>query len=296
MGQKVVKDGAAYVKCLGRKGGRNEEWAVRAVHDAVSLPAQEAVEENVVDFIATSPRNLLAQMDGRAVSTPVDSVHVIQCADAEISRYPVSLRYRILSALNNPNVAYILLMLGFYGLFFELSNPGAIFPGVIGGICLILGLFALQSLSLNYAGLLLIVFGVLLFFLETQIASHGILAIGGTISLLAGSVLLIEAPQPYLRVSLKVVIPVVLVTAGFFLFAVTFALRAQRRRVVSGREGLVGALGVSRTPLDPTGKVFVAGEHWTADSETGNPIPEGVEVEVVKVEKLRITVRPVATR
>jgi membrane-bound serine protease (ClpP class) len=296
LAQKVINDAAAYIKSLARLRGRNQEWAERAVHEAVSLPAEEAVEENVVDLIATGPRDLLTKMEGRVVSVAADSARVIRTAEAEISEYPISLRYRILSALNNPNVAYILLMLGFYGLFFELSNPGAIFPGVIGGICLILGLFALQSLSLNYAGLLLIVFGVILFFLETQVTSHGLLAIGGTVSLLAGSLLLIEAPQPYLRVSLKVIVPVVVVTAGFFIFAVTFALRAQRRKVVSGREGLVGLHGVSRTVLDPVGSVFVSGEHWTAASATGETIPENTEVEVVSIDHMKITVRPAAPR
>jgi membrane-bound serine protease (ClpP class) len=220
---------------------------------------------------------------------------VISTAGARIVEIGPSWRYRLLSVLNNPNVAYMLLMLGFYGLFFELSNPGAIFPGVAGGICLILGLFALQSLSINYAGLLLLVFGVILFLLETQITSHGLLAVGGTISLLAGSLFLIDAPQPYLRVSLKVIVPVVGVTAAFFLFAVTMAARAQRRKVVSGAEGLVGQNGVARTVLDPEGKVFVVGEHWNAISETGETIPENTPVEVVAMEHLRLTVRPASS-
>jgi membrane-bound serine protease (ClpP class) len=230
-------------------------------------------------------------MDGRTVRVAGDSTHVIRCTNAVISPYPLSLRYRILSLLNNPNVAYLLLMLGFYGLFFELSNPGAVFPGVIGGICLILGLFALQSLSLNYAGLLLIVFGVILFFLETQITSHGLLALGGTVSLLAGSLLLIDSPEPAMRVSLRVVVPVVAVTAAFFVFAVAMAIRAKRGKVVTGHEGLVGLVGTARTDLAPAGTVFVAGEHWDAESTAGS-IPRGTRVEVVAAEGLRIRVRP----
>jgi membrane-bound serine protease (ClpP class) len=296
MVQKVVNDAIAYIQSLARLRDRNEEWAVQAVEEAVSLPSEDAAEQNVVDFVATGRQDLLQKMDGRMVSVSGDSSHVIQTAGASISEYPLSWRYRILSLLNNPNVAYLLLMLGFYGLFFELSNPGAIFPGVIGGICLILGLFALQNLSLNYAGLLLIVFGVILFLLETQVASHGLLAIGGTISLLVGSLFLIEAPQPYLRVSLKVIIPVVVVTAAFFLFAVTFALRAQRRKVVSGREGLVGLIATTRTPLNPNGTVFVAGEHWSAVTESGETVPEGTEVEVVSVDQLKLTVKPAPPR
>ncbi len=295
MAHKVTNDAVAYIQGLARLRDRNEEWAVRAVREAVSLTAEDAVEQHVVDFIATGPRELLEKMDGRVVSVPGDSTYVIRTAGASITEYDMSLRYQILSILNNPNVAYMLLLLGFYGLFFELSSPGTIFPGVMGAICLILGLFALQGLSVNYAGLLLIVLGVILFFLETQVASHGILSIGGTVSLLAGSLLLIDAPQPYLRVSLKVIIPAVLITAAFFIFAVSMALRAQRRKVVTGKEGLVGSVGQARTDLSPTGTVFVAGEHWTAVSASGEAIPAGAEVEVVSVEKLKIKVKPVAS-
>ena len=292
MVHKVVNDAKAYIQGLARMRGRNEEWAVDAVENAVSLPSEDAVEQNVVDFIANGRLDLLARMDGRTVKVGTDSTFVIRTSDAVIVDYLISFRYKVLSLLNNPNVAYLLLMLGFYGLFFELSNPGVIFPGVFGAICLILGLFALQSLSLNYAGLLLMALGAVLFLLETQITSHGLLAIGGTVSLMAGSLLLIDAPEPYLRVSLKVIILVVAVTAGFFLFAVTFAIRAQRRKVVSGKEGLVGMVGETRTVLSPSGTVFVAGEHWSAISESGEPIPEGSQVEVVSVENLRLTVRP----
>lgn len=295
MAHKVTNDAVAYIQGLARLRDRNEEWAVRAVREAVSLTAEDAVEQHVVDFIATGPRELLEKMDGRVVSVAGDSTYVIRTAGASITEYDMSLRYQILSILNNPNVAYMLLLLGFYGLFFELSSPGTIFPGVMGAICLILGLFALQGLSVNYAGLLLIVLGVILFFLETQVASHGILSIGGTVSLLAGSLLLIDAPQPYLRVSLKVIIPAVLITAAFFIFAVSMALRAQRRKVVTGKEGLVGSVGQARTDLSPTGTVFVAGEHWTAVSASGEAIPAGAEVEVVSVEKLKIKVKPVAS-
>jgi len=292
MVHKVTNDAEAYIRSLARLRGRNETWAAQAVREAVSLPAEEAVHEHVVDFIARDREDLLARMDGMRVRLEGDSTYVVHTAGASIQEYPMSWRYRILSLLNNPTVAYMLLMLGFYGLFFELSNPGSIFPGVVGGICIILGLFALQSLSVNYAGLLLIVFGVVLFFLETQITSHGLLALGGTAALLAGSLLLVRSPEPYLKVSLKVIIPVVAVTAGFFLFAVTLAARAQRRKVVSGAEGLVGQTGVCRTALSPSGTVFVAGEHWSARTGDGSTLPEGSRVEVVAVEHLTVIVKP----
>jgi membrane-bound serine protease (ClpP class) len=291
MASKMKNDATAYLRSLAKLRGRNEVWAAQAVEHAVSLPAEEAVAEHVVDLIATGPRDLLAKMDGRRTQVG-NADHEIRTRNAEIVQYRMSWRYRVLSTLNNPNVAYLLLLLGFYGLFFELSNPGAIFPGILGGIALILGLFALQSLSINYAGLLLILFGVVLFLLETQITSHGLLAIGGTAALLAGSLLLIEAPEPYLRVSLKVIIPAVGATAAFFLFAATLAFRAQRRKVVAGKEGLVGMIGTVRAPLSPRGSIFVAGEDWTAVSESGETIPAGTPVEVVAVLRLTLTVRP----
>ena len=292
MASKMKNDAEAYIKGLARLHGRNETWAADAVQHAVSLPAEEAVAQHVADLIATGPRDLLAKIDGREVKVGSDPKVVIHTRGAEIVPYRMSFRYRILSALNNPNVAYLLLLLGFYGLFFELSNPGAIFPGILGGMALILGLFALQNLSINYAGLLLILFGVVLFLLETQITSHGLLAIGGTASLLVGSLLLIEAPEPYLRVSLKVIIPAVAVTAGFFLFAAALAIRVRRRQVVTGKEGLVGMTGVARTPLSPQGTIFVAGEHWTAVTESGETLPSGTRVEVVAMNRLTLTVRP----
>jgi len=289
---KMKNDAVAYIRSLARIRGRNGNWAADAVEHAVSLPAEDAVTQHVANFIATGPSDLLDKMDGLHTSVGSEPDYVIRTRTAEIVPYRMSLRYRILSALNNPNVAYLLLLLGFYGLFFELSNPGAIFPGILGGIALILGLFALQNLSINYAGLLLILFGVVLFLLETQITSHGLLAIGGTASLLVGSLLLIEAPEPYLRVSLKVIIPAVVVTAGFFLFAATLAIRTRRRKVVTGKEGLVGMIGVARTPLSPQGTIFVSGEHWTAVTESGESLPPGKPVEVVAMDRLTLTVRP----
>ncbi len=292
MAHKVTNDAAAYISSLARLRGRNEEWAKRAVREAVSLPATDAAREHVVDLIAAGPRELLDRMEGRIVAVAGDSTFVIHTEGAEIRPYPPNFRYRALAILNNPNVAYLLLILGFYGLFFELSNPGSIFPGVMGAISLILGLFALQSMDVSYAGLALMILGVILFLLEIKVTSHGVLAIGGTVSLLAGSLLLIDAPEPYLRVSLKVILPAVGVTAAFFIFAMSLALRAQRRKVVTGREGLVGAVGTVRAALVPDGKVFVAGEHWTARTETGETLPIGARVEVVRVEGLMVIVKP----
>ncbi len=294
MAKKIKNDAVAYIRGLARLRDRNEAWAVEAVEEAVSLPAEDAVARGVVDLIADSREDLLAQVHGRVVALEGDSAHVVTIGDPHTATdFEKSLRYRLLAALNNPNVAYMLLILGFYGIFFELSNPGAVFPGVAGAISLILGLFALQSLSMNYAGLLLLLLGVGLFLLETQVTSHGVLSIGGAVALFAGSVLLIDSPEPAMRVSMKLIVPVVLVTSGFFFFAVTLALRAQKRRQVAGREGMIGKIGIARTSLEPGGTVFVAGEHWSAVSE-GAAIAEGAEVEVVALDHLQLTVRPAA--
>jgi len=292
LSSKAFNDAEAYIKALAARRGRNEEWAARAVTEAISVTAEEAVEKNVVDFIATSRADLLRRMEGLTVEVAGDTAHVIHVLGAPVVEQEITWRYRVLSILNDPTVAYLLLMLGFYGLFFELSNPGAIFPGVVGGICIILGLMGLQTLSLNYGGLLLLLLAVALFFLETQVASHGVLGLGGTAALFAGSLMLFDSPLPFLRVSMKVIVPTVLLTAAFFGFAITMALRAQRRLTVSGSSALVGHQGEVRRALDPEGSVFVAGEHWTARSETGDPVPVGTRVIVVAVDRLTLTVRP----
>ena len=291
LASKAFEDAEAYIRSLARLRDRNEEWAASAVHSAKALPAEDALEAGVIDLMATGPEDLLSRINGRRTKVGEDSVYVINTGAAEIHYLGLSWRHRALAVLNNPTVAYLLLMLGFYGLFFELSNPGAVVPGVIGGISLILGLLGLQTMSLNYAGLLLIVLALGLFFLETQITSHGVLSLGGTAALLAGSLILFDSPEPFLRVSLKVILPVVLLTASFMFFAVTMALRAQKRKIVSGAESLVGLTAEVRTPLDPVGQVFVAGEHWSAQSETGETIAPGDTVMVTSVDHLKLSVR-----
>jgi len=292
MAHKVFNDAEASIRSLARLRHRNETWAASAVRQAEALPAKEAAEQHVVDFVAVDRTDLLRQMEGRVVAVAGDSSHVIRVAGARRIEVEIGARYRLLSLLNNPTLAYLLLMLGFYGLFFELSNPGAIFPGVVGGISMILALIGLQNLSLNYAGLMLLVLGAVLFFLETQIPSHGVLTLGGIASLLGGSLMLFDSPEPFLRLSLKVILPTVLASAAFFVFAATLALRAQRRRVVTGREGLVGRLAEVRRALDPEGIVFVAGELWTARTRAGTTAAEGSTVEVTGVDHLTLIVRP----
>jgi membrane-bound serine protease (ClpP class) len=200
----------------------------------------------------------------------------------------MSLRYKILDTISNPNVAYILLLLGFYGLFFELSNPGSILPGVVGGICLVLAFFALHTLPINYAGLLLILFALILFIAEIKVPSYGLLTIGGVISMILGSIMLIKTPAEFLRISWMTIIPAVIVTVAFFVFAMGMALRARLKKPTTGQEGLVGEIGVAKSKLDPQGKIFVHGEFWNAVSD--EPIEEGDEVVVTEVQRMKLKV------
>lgn len=287
MAEKVVNDAVAYVKSIAQKKGRNVDWAVRAVRDSVSIPETEALKLKVIDLIAKDLNELLEKIDGKTVEKPKGPVK-LATKGLKIKEMEMGFRQRFLAILSNPNIAYILMMIGLAGLYFELSHPGAIFPGVIGGICLILAFFAFRTLPVNYAGVLLIILGVFLFVAEIKIASYGLLTMGGLVSLVIGSIMLFDSPVPFLRASLAVIIPTALVTGGFFALAMTVALRAQMARPATGAEGLVGQIGVARTRLAPEGKVFVHGELWNASAE--EPIEPEEKVRVVKTEGLSLKV------
>jgi len=288
MKEKLVNDAVADVRSLAEKRGRNADWAEDAVRQSVSITEKEALEENIIELISDDLGSLLAAIDGWEVGL-ADGERVLDTEHAEIRSIEMSLRYRILDIISNPNIAYILLMLGFYGLFFELSNPGSILPGVVGGICLILAFFALQTLPINYAGLLLILFALILFIAEIKVPSFGLLTVGGVISMILGSIMLIKSPAEFLRISWMTIIPAVIITVAFFVFAGGMALRARLKKPTTGREGLVGEVGVARTKLDPAGKIFVHGEYWNAVCE--QPVEEGEEVVVEKVESMKLRVR-----
>ena len=282
MSKKATNDAVAYIRSIAEERGRDADWAERAVRQSVSAAAHEAVELGIADFLAADREELFEKLSGRTVKT-ADGEVVLSLEDPVVEEFPMSKRYRALSILNDPNVAYLLLLLGFYGLFFELSNPGSILPGVAGAICLILGLVALQSFSINYAGLLLMVLGVVFFIAELLTPTYGVLSAGGIISLTIGSILLFRSPAPFLRVSLAVIIPAVVVTAAFFTFAIFMALRIRRRRPTTGKRGMVGLKGTARTPIAPEGKVFIDGSHWAARSD--EPIKEGSRIVVERVEE-----------
>ena len=288
MQEKVVNDAEAYVEGVARKRGRNVEVARTMVRASSSLSAEKALEARVVDLIAADRGDLLKKLDGRIVHRDGTDL-TLRLAGVRAESFGMNARQRILNTVSNPNVAYVLMMLGFLGLFFELSNPGVILPGVIGGISLILAFFAFQTLPVNYAGVLLIIFALILFIAEIKIVSHGMLAVGGVVSMVFGSLLLFESPEPYLRLSLGVIATTVLAVTVFFLVAVTKAVQAHRRRPVTGIEGLVGECGTAESDLAPEGKVFVRGEYWDAWSD--ERIAQGEKVIVVAVEGMRLGVR-----
>ncbi len=286
--KKIENDAAAFIRTVALERGRNVEWAEKAVRQSVSATEREALKLGIIDVIADSLPDLLAKIDGRQVKTSAGRV-TLGTKGAVAKPIEVGWRDRFLSLITDPNVAYILMMLGMLGLFFELANPGVILPGVIGGISLILAFFAFQSLPINYAGLLLILFGIVLLIAEIKVVSHGVLTIGGVIAIVLGSLMLINTPELPLGVSWKVIVPVVAATTGIFVFAISAGIRAQMRKPATGFEGLIGQVGVVRTPVDPDGQVFVRGEIWRAVSDGGR-LGEGERVRIVGVDGLTLRV------
>jgi membrane-bound serine protease (ClpP class) len=290
MNHKVISDAAAYARSLAELHGRNAEWAENAVRKAVSLTAEEAVKEKVVDFLAADLDELLDSVDGRIVRTVLGDA-VLRTSDRQVRTLAMTWRERVLALVTNPSVAYLLFLAGLLGLGVELYHPGVILPGVVGAISLILAFFAFQNLPINAAGVLLILLGVVLFILEVKVPSYGVLSIGGVVSLVLGSLFLFQSGSA-LRVSLLVLVPSVLAFAGFFTLIVFLAARAQRRPRLGGSDGMVGEIGQAATGLEPEGKVFVHGEYWNARSTT--PVPRGTEVRVLRVEGLKLEVEPAA--
>jgi membrane-bound serine protease (ClpP class) len=287
--RKIENDAAAFARTIARERGRNAEWAEKAVRQSVSITEREAVTLKVVDLIASSVPDLLDRIDGREVRTARGAV-TLATRGAPVAAIEISVRDRFLNVITDPNVAYVLMMLGMLGLFFELANPGVILPGIIGGISLILAFFALQTLPINYAGLLLIVFGVVLLIAEIKIVSHGILALGGVIAMALGSLMLFDAPEiGRLAVSWWVVAITVGTVALVFLVVLGAAVRALAKRPAVGVGALVGQIGTVREDLAPEGLVALQGEIWRAVATNG-AIPAGAPVRVVAVNGLTLTV------
>jgi len=292
VGDKITKDAAAYMASLAEGRGRNATLARSFVTNSTSLTESQALEAGIIDIIAGDLDSLLDQVDGMEVET-ADGVRVLHTRGAEVVAITLSPREEFFHIISNPNVAYILFLAGFYGIIFELSSPGAILPGVVGGICILLALWSFQALSISVAGLGLIIFAIMLLILETQIASHGILALGGIVALFLGSLMLIDAEkEPFVRISLDLIILTTAVTAAFVLLAVGLVVKSRRRKPATGVEGMLGETGKAVTDLDPEGTVFVHGERWRARARDG-AIPKDAKVKVVGVEKLTLAVEEV---
>lgn len=281
MNKKVTNDAAAYIRTIAEQRGRNVQWAEDAVRKSVSATEKEALTLKIIDLVADKLDDLLVALDGREVTTAAGTV-VLHTKGVEITRLDMNLRDKILKVISDPTIAYMLLMLGLAGLYFELSNPGAILPGVLGGICLILALYAFQTMPINYAGLLLILLAIILFIAEVKVTSYGMLTVGGIIAMILGSFMLIRSPEPFMRISLSAILFTTAATAAFFGFVVTMALRAQRQKTTTGAEGLIGQIGTVRTPLKPEGSVLLEGELWSAHCEEGAEPGEKVRVRAVQ--------------
>ncbi|MGD8739458.1 MAG: nodulation protein NfeD, partial [Desulfobacterales bacterium] len=286
MSEKVINDMVAQAKSVAEKRGRNAKWVEQAIRESVSVTETEALKENIIDLIAKDTDDLIRQLNGRKIK----GKGVLKLDKAEKVFLKPSLRTKILKTISNPNIAYILLMIGFAGLYFELSHPGAIFPGVIGGISLILAFFALQTLPVNYAGILLIILAIVFFIMEMKIASYGLLSVAGIVSLLLGSLMMFKDTGPDMRLSLKVLLPTIILISGFFVFVAGLVFRAQMAKPRTGTRGLVGEIGKVKKALTPEGKVFVHGELWNAKAEKA--IDEGAKVRVVNVVNLMLEVEP----
>ncbi|HKY59509.1 MAG TPA: nodulation protein NfeD [Gemmatimonadota bacterium] len=289
--RKILNDTIAFIRTISERRGRNADWAERAVREGASITETEALAENVVDLLAPSVPALLDRIDGREVEV-LDRTVSLETADADVRTIEAGLRFRILDTIANPNIAFILMLIGIYGIFFELMNPGAILPGVVGGISLLLAFFALQALPVNYAGILLILFALVLFIAEVKVASYGLLTVGGVVAFVLGATMLFDAPGSLVRVSWSVIVPAALLTAGFFAFVMGLAWRTYRSRPTTGKEALVGERGRVTARIDPVGTVgtvSVHGELWRARAE--EPIEAGAEVVVAAVDGLTLTVR-----
>ena len=286
MSEKVINDMVAHAKSVAEKRGRNQKWVEQAIRESVSVTETEALKENIIDLIAKDTDDLIRQLNGRNIP----GKGALQLADAPKVIVKPDMRTRILKTISNPNIAYILLMIGLAGLYFELSHPGSIFPGVIGGISLVLAFFALQTLPVNYAGILLIILAIIFFIMEMKISSYGLLSVAGFVSLLLGSLMLFKGTGPDMKLSLTVLLPTLILVSGFFAFVAGLVFRAQISKPRTGTKGLVGEIGVVKKALTPEGKVFVHGELWNARAR--KDIGENVKVRVVNVENLILEVEP----
>jgi membrane-bound serine protease (ClpP class) len=287
MSKKVVNDMVASAKSIAAKRGRNAEWVEKAIRKSVSVTETEALKGNVIDIVAKDLDDLIRQINGRKI----EGKGVLRLDKAKKTVLKEGLRTKILKTISDPNIAYILLMIGLAGLYFELSHPGAVLPGVVGGICIILAFFAMQTIPVNYAGFLLIFLALVFFIMEMKIASYGLLSIAGIISLLLGSLMLFESSGTDMGLSWGVLLPTVIMVSGFFVVISGLVFKSHLSKPRTGARGLVGEIGVVKEALIPEGKVFVHGELWKAISK--DPIETGAKVRVLNVVNLVLEVEVV---
>ncbi len=291
---KITNDAAAFIRTIAQKRHRNIAWAENAVRRSYSYSETEALEDTVIDLIAKNDAELLQMVNDKKIELSSGTV-TLHTKSAKIETYEMGFIEKLLNIISDPNIAYILLMLGFYGLMFELYNPGSILPGIVGVICLILAFYSLHTLPINFAGLALILFALLLFLLEIKIVSHGVLAIGGIISLLLGSMMLIRTGSGDIgRISWSVIISATVVTSLFFLFVIGMGLKAQRLKPTTGAEALVGETGIAKEILNPSGMVQVHGELWQAESVSGE-INSGEKILVKNIQGFKLFVEKYET-
>ena len=293
--EKATNDAAAFIRTISEKRKRNIQWAEDAVRKSISITETEALKQNVIDTIATDIHELLRIVDGKEIQT-ANRLVVLHTANASIITTEKSFQQKILDILSDPNIAYILMMLGIYGLLFELYNPGSILPGIIGFICIVLAFYSMHTLPINYAGLALILFGIVLFLLEIKIVSHGLLTIGGVVSLALGSIMLFQTNSliEFVSISWEVIVITVILTLLFFLFAIGMGIRAQKRKPTTGIQGLVGETGEALSDLKPDGTVKVHGEIWNAISLDGT-LKKGTKIKVEGIDNLKLTVHKLET-
>jgi len=286
MSKKIINDMVAFTKGIAKKRGRNMTWAERAVRESVSVTETEALKLNIIDIIATDIDDLIRQMNGREIKEK----GVLDLNRVQKIRLKETLRTKVLKTISNPNIAYILLLIGLAGLYFEFSNPGAIFPGVLGGISLVLAFFALQTLPVNYAGVILIILAIIFFIMEMKISSYGLLSVAGIVSLLLGSIMLFDSGDSGMRVSWHVLIPTLVLISGFFVFVAGLVFKSQVTTPRTGAAGIVGEVGIVKKAIMPDGKIMIRGELWKAIAK--EPIPEGTRVRVLNLENLVLEVEP----
>jgi len=287
--RKAVQDAAAYIRGLAELRGRNAEWAERAVREAVSLPASEALELKVIDLVATDLDDLLRQVNGRVIRMNGETV-TLDTTNAVIERVQPDWRSRLLAVIGDPGIAYILMLLGIYGLIYEFSNPGMLFPGVVGGICLLLAMFALQVMPINYVGLALIILGIVLMISEAFMPSFGALGVGGLIAFVIGSVMLIDTDVPGYGIPWALIVPVAVASGLFSFFVVGMAVKARARPVVTGAEQMIGAPGEILEDMEHEGWAHIHGEQWRVRSKV--PLKRGDRVRVRARHDLTLDVEP----